>query len=246
MQTALCREDLKMYCLRQLGHPLLQINVHPEQIEDRIDDALKIYWEFHEGGSYRDFITHELTQDEISSKIIEVDPWVFSVLRLIPLAGVDTDLNLEYQSFMQALGNQVIVWGEGLVNYTVGVSFLNLVYDYFKRIKIMDFKYSHHKLYLRSEMNEFNPGDIIILEVYKLCDPDVYRETWDNWFLKGFATALIKKQWGTNMKKYQGVQLPSGVTLDGQTIFNEALEEIAQLKADLFSFETLPPNLEMG
>jgi hypothetical protein len=76
-------------------------------------------------------------------------------------------------------------------------------------------------------------GTTVIAEAYALMDPDQYGRLWNDRWLKEYATALIKKQWGSNLKKFSGVQLPGGVTLNGETIFNEANDEIMRLEADM-------------
>lgn len=240
MPANTCREDLKNYCLRSLGAPVLQINVTPDQIEDRIDDALSTYWEFHHEGSYRDYISRPLSAQDISTRSIPVDPWVYSVLRVVRIGGMESEVNLEYMSLMQNIGTQVVVWGEGLVNYTVSMSYLSLVNDFFNREKVLSFNQKRNFVQIESEMSGYRVGDIIVLEVYRFCDPNSYRETWDDNWLKQYATALIKKQWGQNMLKYDGFTLPSGITLNGRSIYQDALTDIADLENKLHNQETIP------
>ena len=113
MPALTCREDLKSYALRKLGYPALQINVTPEQIEDRIDDTLKKFWEFHHDGSYIDFVARQLTQNEIDTKILVLDDWIYQVLGVVMIANDYSDFNLEYNAFMQNLGTQFLVYGDG-------------------------------------------------------------------------------------------------------------------------------------
>lgn len=241
-----CRTDLKNYCLRKLGAPALQINVTPEQIEDRIDDALKRYWEFHHEGSYRDFIMHKITQENLDTKSITVDEWVYSVLNVMMLGSTFSNLNLEYQSIMQTYGTKLNTFGDGLVNYTVAESYLQMVRDFFGSHPMLRFNQRHNIVHIDSSLLAYSVNDILVLEVYRFSDPNKYRETWDDWWLKDYATALIKKQWGQNMSKYIGFQLPSGITLDGSGIFQDALREIEDLENKLFSSETLPPDFMIG
>jgi hypothetical protein len=245
MPAANCREDLKNYCLRSLGAPVIKINVTPEQIEDRIDDALSMYWEFHHEGSYRDFIMHPLSQQDLTTRQIHLDPWVYGVLRIVCIGGMESDVNLEYVSLMQNIGTQVVVWGEGLANYTVSMSYLSLVNDFFNREKVISFNQKRNLVQIDSEMNNYKVNDILVLEVYRFCDPQLYRETWNDSWLKDYATALIKRQWGQNMLKYDGFQLPSGITLNGRAIYQDALTEIADLETKLHNQETLPPDFFM-
>lgn len=215
MPALTCREDLKSYALRKLGYPALQINVTPEQIEDRIDDTLKKFWEFHHDGSYIDFVARQLTQNEIDTKILVLDDWIYQVLGVVMIANDYSDFNLEYNAFMQNLGTQFLVYGDGyppgggIASYTVAQSYLSLVRDFFNREKRVQFNQSHGVLKIQSKIDPLVAGDYLVLETYRLTDPDDYRKTWDNQWLKDYTTALIKKQWGQNMLKYSGFTLPS-------------------------------------
>lgn len=240
------REDIKHWALRSLGAPALQINVAPEQIEDRIDEALHFYWRWHFDGHYRDYIMHEITQEELSTKNIVIDPWVYTITRILRLGGLGTSFNLEYQSFMQNIGQQVIVRGTGLVNFTVAQSYISLIDDFWRREKILDFNFSRGVLHIRSDMSQFQPGDIIAIECWRFCDPEEYPRVWNELWLKKYTAALIKKQWGQNMLKYDGFQLPSGITLNGRSIYEDANNEILKLEEDLQSKETLPPDFFVG
>lgn len=250
--TSVCREDLKNYALRSLGSPVMQINVAPEQIEDRIDEALKRFWEFHHEASYVDFVARQLTQQEIDSKQIVLDDWIYQVKGMVMLANDYSDFNLEYDAFMQNLGSQFLVYGDGyppgggISSYTVSQSYLALVRDFFSREKRIQFNQLHNIVRIQSKLDPLKEGDYIVLEVYRFTDPDTYRETWDNQWLKDYTTALIKRQWGQNMIKYSGFQLPSGITLNGREIFEDAKNDLQELEDRLFSQESLPIDFMVG
>lgn len=247
-----CREDLKNYCLRKLGYPALQINVTPEQLEDRIDDAIEIYHEFHGEGSYLDFVSRPLTQQEIDTKEFAVDEWVYQVLGVMMLGNEYSTFNLEYQAFMQNLGTQFMVMndgyppGVGLSSYTVSMSYQSMVRDFFSREKRLVFNQQHNIVRIHSSLSPLVAGDYLVLEVYRFSDPDRYRETWATGWLRDYTTALFKRQWGQNMLKYSGFQLPSGITLNGREIYQDALTEIEQLEADLLSKESAPVDFFVG
>lgn len=247
-----CREDLKNYALRKLGFPVLQINVSPDQIEDRIDDALKRFWEFHHEASYVDFIARQLTQNEIDTKQIILDDWIYQVLGVVMLSNDYSDFNLEYNAFMQNLGTQFLVFGDGyppgggISSYTVSQSYLSLIRDFFSRDKIVEFNQLHNVLRIFSKLDPLKAGDYLVLQVYRFTDPDTYRKTWDNQWLKDYTTALIKKQWGQNMLKYNGFTLPSGIVLNGRDIYQDSLTDIAELESKLISEETQPIDFMVG
>lgn len=247
MTNSTCREDLKNYALRKLGAPVMQINVSPEQIEDRIDDALASYWEWHHEGSYHDFISRQLTQNEIDTREFVIDDWVYQVLGIMMLGNEYSQFNLEYTAYMQNLGNQFVVMnGSGVVSYTVAMSYLSMIRDFFSPEHRVQFNQNHNKIRIHSDLERFQAGDYLVLEVYRFSDPNTYRETWNDWWLKDYTTALIKKQWGQNMLKYSGFTLPSGITLNGREIYQDALADIQALDELLRTTESTPPDFFIG
>jgi hypothetical protein len=245
------RDDLKQYCLRKLGAPVMQINVTPDQIEDCIDDALDSYWEWHHEGSFLDFVSRPLTQNEIDTKEFSVDPWIYQVLGIMMLGGHYSEYNLQYEAFMQGLGSQFIKLGgpqdgAGLVSYVVTQSYLSMVREFFMPEKRIQFNQNHDKIRIHSRMDDLKAGDYLVLEVYRFSDPNTYRQTWNDWWLKAYTTSLIKRQWGMNMIKYSGFQMPSGITLNGREIYQDALAEIEKLETQLITTESAPPDFFIG
>jgi hypothetical protein len=244
-----CREDLKNYALRKLGHPALQINITSEQMDDRIDDALAIYWENHHEGNYLSYVPIQLTSDHIQNKRIILDDWIYQVLGVLRVGSNYNQFNLEYTAFMTNIGASITPGysynNMGLLSYTISESYLSLVNDFFNRESRIHYSQTHNNLYFYSPIN-LKENDYLILEVYKFSDPDTYRKTWNNWWLRDYTTALFKKQWGQNMLKYDGFQLPSGITLNGRAIFEDAKIEIEELLGKLNSELTLPVDFFVG
>ena len=89
-------------------------------------------------------------------------------------------------------------------------------------------------------------GEYIIVEAYKILDPDTWTDVYNDRFLKKYVTAKFKKQWGNNLKKFAGIQMPGGVTLNGEQIYNEAVDEIDKLENEAQSSNVEPPNFMVG
>ena len=102
------------------------------------------------------------------------------------------------------------------------------------------FNQHQNRLYLDMDWtNDVNADDFIIIECYRKLDPDSYTDIYDDIYLKRYATALIKKQWGANLSKFNGVQMLGGVTMNGADIFSQAQEEIQRLEEQIqLAFET--------
>ena len=90
------------------------------------------------------------------------------------------------------------------------------------------------------------PDDYVVVEAYESLDPETYTDVWNDRWLKRYATAQIKKQWGENLKKFDGIQMPGGVVFNGQKIWDEATEEIRALEEEMIISYSLPVNDMIG
>ena len=242
------RQNLIDYCLRRLGSPVTEINVDDDQVSDRIDDAIEFFQEYHFDGVEKVFLKHTITQTDITNEYIDVADAVISVLRVLPIPNFNAFqtgfFNEEYQLRLNDLEN---FSGSALINWAMSQSNFSLVEHLFSIQPTMLFNRKQNKMYLETNWaDRFSVGTIIIIEAYRALDPATYTEVYNDMFLKKYATALIKQQWGSNLKKFTGVTLPGGITLDGQTIFSEATEEINKIEEEMNMKYELPPDGFIG
>ena len=228
---------LKEYCLRRLGHPVIEINVDEEQCDDRVSDALQYFAEYHFDGVEKVFLKHTITADDITNEYIAMADPVISVIRVLPIPNFNAFqtgfFNEEFQLRIQDLNTFT---GSSLINWQMSLQNWSMVDHLFTVTPTIHFNRKQNKLYLETNWSDkFSVGDILIVEAYRILDPDTYTEVYDDMFLKQYATTLIKRQWGENLKKFEGVQLPGGVTLNGKTIYDEAVEEINKIEEQMLS-----------
>ena len=242
------RPQLIDYCLRRLGAPVTEINVDDEQVSDRIDDAIEFFQEYHFDGVEKVFLKHTVTQTDIDNEWIPIPNPVISVLRVLPIPNFNAFqsgfFNEEYQLRLNDLENfsasTMINWAMTLTNFA-------LVEHLFSIQPTMLFNRKQDRMYLETDWaGKFEVGSILIVEAYRALDPATYPEVYNDMFLKQYATALIKQQWGSNLKKFTGVVLPGGISLDGQTIFTEATEEINKIEEQMSLKYELPPDGFIG
>ena len=242
------RQNLIDYCLRRLGAPVTEINVDDDQVSDRIDDAIEFFQEYHFDGVEKVFLKHTITQTDIDNEYIDVVDPIISVLRVLPIPNFNSFqtgfFNEEYQLRLQDLENfrssAMIDWAMSQVNFS-------LVEHLFSIQPTLLFNRKQDRVYLETDWDDkFDVGTILIIEAYRALDPATYSEVYNDMFLKKYATALIKQQWGSNLKKFTGVTLPGGITLDGQTIFSEATEEINKIEEEMSLKYELPPDGFIG
>lgn len=244
------RIDFGKYCLRKLGDPVVMVNVSPEQIDDAIDDALDMFWEYHADGSVQMFFKHEITQADLDAGVIEIPENTLAVIRVLSLgggsgsSGIANFDNLQYYAYFSDLISKIP--GGGMSSYVMNLQYLNTISEVFNAEKLFEFNKHQGKLVIQGDTSKLRVGEHIIYEAVVTNDPEEHPLTWDNWWLKNYATALIKKQWGVNLGKYANVTLPSGVTMNGETIRAEGIAEIADLEDRLRNEFSLPPDFFYG
>ena len=246
---------LQDYCLRRLGHPVIEINVDDEQVSDRIDDALEFFAEYHFDGVEKVFLKHAITADDITNEYIPMsdpaDPVggpVIGVRRVLPVPNFNAFqtgfFNEEFQMRLQDLNTFT---GSSLINWQMSLQNWSMVDHLFTVQATVLFNRKQDKLYLETDWaDKFTAGDFLIIEAYRILDPSQYAEVYNDIFLKKYTAALIKRQWGENLKKFEGVQLPGGVTLNGKTIYDEAVDEINKIEEEMNLKWELPPDGFIG
>ncbi|USV40896.1 neck protein [Xanthomonas phage BUDD] len=248
------REEFTNYCLRALGAPVMRINVDPQQVDDRIEDALDLFWEYHSDGSELVFLSVQVTETMKQQGWLQLPPETQSVLRVINMGsgmngggnGIAT-INLQYQQYITDVMNpRRIMQGDGLSAYYITQSYLGTLTDTFSTEDRIQFNQHYDKLHIMSDWNDLTVGSWMGIECYRRVMPEVSGDVWNNRWLKKYATAQIKKQWGTNLVKFSNVQLPGGVQLNAQEIMDEAKEEIQTLKQELHDMYEEPPNFFVG
>jgi hypothetical protein len=253
MATPNTRDELIDYCLRALGHPVLEINVADEQMEDRIDEALQYFREYHPDGKRRYYVKHQVTQNDIDNKYIDLVSDVLTVVRMFPIDNVTASTNffdIKYQMMLNDITD--------LNNYAGDIAYYEQMQQH---LSLLDMKLSGHpqitfdrqaqRVYFEHNSADFTVGHYVIFEVYGDYDPDAgttsdLNSLWNHKFLKEYSTALIKRQWGQNMSKFEGMQLPGGVTISGRQIYDDAQQEIEQILQKFREEQDIGPMFFMG
>lgn len=247
MASVTSREQLKDYCLRQLGAPVIEINVDDDQVEDRIDDAFQFYREYHFDAVEKLYLKHEITANNISNQYIEISNAVIGVERVFPFMNKSTGTNIFDIKYQILINDLYTLMSTDLIYYTAVRQELELINQLLVGQKPIRFNRHMNRLYIDMDWAaDVVEGTYIIVECWRILDPDVYTDVYNDMFLKRYATAQIKKQWGNNLKKFAGVQLPGGVTLNGEIIYQEATEEIRQIETEIQSRFELPVDMFVG
>jgi hypothetical protein len=247
------KEDLKEYALRKLGKPVLEINVDDDQIDDLIDDAIQLYHERHGEGIDRVFLKHKITQAEKDIMVVtSIDyteganylPLPDSVIAVQKVFKMDSStisagmFNLKYQIFL----NDLYYYGAiDLLNYGMVKSYLETL-DYMLNPDVqIRFNKKNSRLYLDLNVKELTDNHFLIIDCYRVVDPQSESNVYNDHWLKQYTTSLIKRQWGQNLIKFTGVKLPGGLELNGRQIYDDAVMELEKLDEKLMQEYAMPP-----
>lgn len=244
------RQSFTDRCLRKLGYPVLEINVDDDQVADRVDDAVMKYWEFHYDGNQKLYYRYQITANDIANTSITLPTTMTGVTRVFPLYGgfaLTNALNMfdiRYQWMLNQLPNLASL---SYVDYEITMMHIEQLNFFFNGIPGIRFNKVQHVLNIDiAWSSDVKPGDWIVVEGTMEVDPDTFTDVWKDPWLYKYATAMIKQQWGTNMKKFGAVALMGGVSMNGQQIYDEATAEIAALELELRDTYEEPPQFRMG
>src|SRR6056300_745391 len=247
------RDELIDYCLRALGSPVIEINVADEQIEDRVDEALQWFREHHPDGSRRYYIKHAMTQNDIDNGYIDLSTDVLTVVRMFPVDNVTASTNffdIKYQMMLNDITDLNNYAGD-IAYYEQMQQHLSLLDMKLSGVPQITFDRQGSRVYFYHAKEDFTVGNYVVFEVYGDRDPDTgtlsdLNSLWNHKFLKEYTTALIKRQWGQNMSKFEGMQLPGGVTISGRQILEDASTDIEQIMTKFREEEDIGPMFFVG
>jgi len=271
------RSELISYCKRQLGAPVLEINVADEQVDDLVDDALQYFHERHFDGVGQVFLKYQLTEDDINrgrapggesatagiastsatttivgtavtfnykenSNYLQIPPSVIGITKIFHFDGTNTVTNNMFSVKYQMFLNDVYYWGTTeTLTYAMTKTYLEDLNFLLSTQKQIRFNQRQDRLYLDIDWGSMTKDNYIIIDCFRTLDPNDFTRVYNDSFLKLYLTALIKRQWGQNLIKFQGVKLPGGIELNGRQIYDDAQREIDGIMEKMSNTYELPP-----
>ena len=240
MGTLTSKEEFKEYCLRKLGKPVIEINVDDDQVSDRIDEALKYYWDYHFDGTEKIYYKHQFTEEDITNKYITLPQNIIGAVNIFDIGDYIATNNIFNIRYQIALNDLYTLTSVSMVPYYMAMQHVQFLEQMLVGQQPLRYNRNVNKLYIDMDWDRVEVGQYIIVEAYQVVDPDTFVDTWkDRWLLR-YAACLIKQQWGTNLKKFEGMKMPGGLTFNGQQIYNEATQERAELEKEMVYSYSLP------
>ena len=311
------RKQFKDYCLRRLGWPVIDINVDDDQVEDRIDDALSFFNDFHFDGTEKMYMKHKITAADIERRWIYCPDAVTFVTGVFPFDDSNSSINMFDLRYQLRLHDLYDFTSVSYVSYEITMQHIRSLNLLFSGTPQFRFNRHQNKVFLDIDWSrDLDVGEYVIVECYRKLVPETMTITgtvtattsantvtgtgtifdqellendiitiggvdkqiktidsptslelyspvasnvtgviitkpglsdvFDDRLLKKYATAKIKYQWGSNLSKFAGIQMPGGVTLDGVRIMQEAKEEIDAIENEVFSYNSLPSEIFSG
>ena len=276
------RQELIDYCLRQLGAPVVEINVADEQVQDLLDDAIQLFQQRHFDGVIQTFLKYEITEEDKdrakavppgapsgrgssgmastsattsiegtsttftyyeNSNYLQIPNDVIGINKVYQfdqLMGVKSSnmFSLKYQMFL----NDIYYWGTtDILSYATAQSYLETLNFLLNTHKAIRFNQRQNRMYLDVKYDDLIVGDYLIIDCWKVLNPNDATGVFNDPFLKRYLTALIKKQWGQNLIKFQGVKLPGGIEFNGRQIYDDAQAELDKIEEKMLSTYEIPP-----
>ena len=271
------RTDLINYCKRQLGAPVLEINIADEQVDDLVDDALQYFHERHFDGVVQTFLKYKITQDDIdrgrgkgsdnpvgivtttatsivgisstfsfeeNSNFLQIPPAVLGINKIFRFDGSNTVTNNMFSVKYQLFLNDVYTFSSTeILSYAMTKRYLEDIDFALGTEKHIRFNKRQDRLYLDLDFDwgAASVDDYLIIDCYRLIDPDDFTRVYNDSFLKKYLTALMKRQWGQNLIKFQGVKLPGGIELNGRQIYDDAEKDLEIIREQMSNTYELPP-----
>ena len=268
MAVPTTKATFKEYCLRALGKPVIDINVDDDQVDDRIDEAVQYFAQYHVDGVERMYLKYKVTAADITrmttnasesvtsnsvtttyeraDNFIVVPSSVISVVNVFSLSD-RANLNMFDVRYQLRLNDLYDFSSTSIVHYEMTMRHLDFLDHILVGEKPMRFNQLSNRLFVDMDWGvDITAGEYLIFEVFRKLDPDTFTDIYDDIYLKRYATALIKKQWGQNLSKFSGTAMLGGVTLNGPELFSTALTEQQKLEEEIRSNYEEPPHMQQG
>ena len=233
------RATLKDYCLRKLGFPVVDINVDDDQLEDRIDDALQLFNEFHYNGTERVYLAQQVTSADIANQYVNLADSIIGITRVFPMLGSTVGstssqgFNMFDINYQLRLNDFYNLTSSSYTYYVIAREHLAMLDMIVTGLPPFTFNKHTHKLHVQTDWNRYISGSYLCFEAHRIVDQDTYESIFNETWVKNYTSQLFKRQWGENLKKYGNYVLPGGLVINGQTIWDEASAEIEKLEIKL-------------
>ena len=225
-------EEFKDWILRKLGAPVIQINVADEQVDDRIDEAIDFWRDYHYNGSQLVYLKHQITQDDIDNGYVTLPSQLLGISGIFNLnTSISTGSGIFNVQYQFVLNNLEDITGYNITNYYMAMQHMEFLQEMLVGKPMIRYNKHVNKLFIDGS-TAMTVGNYIIIEAYDVIDSDTYSDVWTDRWLQNYSSALVREQWGLNLTKFSGMQLVGGVAFNGEQILAEAREDRMRMEEE--------------
>jgi len=240
------RDQYQQYCLRRLGAGILQINLTQDMIDDCTDAALRYFWDYHFDGTEKIYYKHQITQDDMNRQGFKLPDNIIGAVRIFDFNGISNIANIFDLRYQIALNDIYTLTSQSMVPYYMAMQHLEFLEQILVGQKPIRYNRKSNILWVDMDWSAVTIGNYILVEAFKIVDPEYYPTVWkDRWLLQ-YGTQLMKRDYGEVLKKYGQMQLPGGTYINGQQIWNEAEEKINELEEKMIHDYSEPLGMQIG
>ena len=240
MATPTTKAELKEYCLRRLGKPVIEINIDDDQMDDRIDEAILFYQDYHFDGTLKTFLKHQVTETDKTNEYITVGNDYIGIINVFDIGDATSTNNLFNVRYQIALNDLYDLSRYDLVPYFMNFQNIRFIEEMLVGKQPLRYNRHQNRLHIDMDWGKVTTDDYIIAEGYQKINPDTYTDVYNDRWLQRYVTCLFKVQWGSNLTKFTGMQLPGGVQFNGEQILQQGLDEKQRLEDEMISSYSLP------
>lgn len=227
------RATFKEYCLRKLGKPVIEINIDDDQLDDRVDEALRFYYDYHFDGTERIYLKYQVTDQDIANRYITLPDNIIGAVEIFPIGNalnINNIFSIRYQITLNDLYSLTSV---SMIPYVMEMTHLQFLEQLLVGKQPIRYNRNANLLYIDQDWTIIDSGDYMIVHCFQVIDPDVYVRAWSDWQLQVLATSLIKENWGEQLSKFQDMPMSGGMKFNGQRIKEEAKQEKEAIMRDI-------------
>ena len=230
------RDEFKEFILRKIGAPVIQINVAEEQVDDRVDEALSFWNDYHYNGSQLVYLKHQITQADKDNGYITLPQKLLGIQKVFPFdTSISTGTGMFNVQYQFVLNNLTDLTSYNLQHYYMTMQHIEFMQEILVGKPMIRYNKHVNKLYIDTDISHWVEGNYIIVEAYDVIDPDFYEDVWSDRWLQNYAAVLVREQWGLNLTKFNNMQLVGGVSFNGEQILQEAREDRIRMEEEAVS-----------
>jgi hypothetical protein len=227
------RDEFKEYILRKIGAPVIQINVSDEQVDDRVDEALSFWNDYHYNGSQLVYLKHQITQADKDNGYITLPQKLLGISKVFPFdTSISTGTGMFNVQYQFVLNNLTDLTSYNLQHYYMTMQHIEFMQEILVGMPLIRYNKHVNRLYVDTDISHWAVGNYIVIEAYDVIDPDFYEDVWTDRWLQNYAAVLVREQWGLNLTKFNNMQLVGGVSFNGEQILQEAREDRQRMEEE--------------